>query len=44
MYGTAAVAANAWTHLAVTYDRTAVRLYVNGVQVSSVAATAAIAT
>jgi Concanavalin A-like lectin/glucanases superfamily/Domain of unknown function (DUF1929)/Kelch motif len=43
-YGTAALTANGWTHLAVTYDRVAVRLYVNGVQVSSLAATAAIAT
>jgi hypothetical protein len=33
--GTAALAANTWTHLAATYDGTALRLYVNGVQVSS---------
>jgi Concanavalin A-like lectin/glucanases superfamily/Domain of unknown function (DUF1929)/Bacterial Ig domain/Glyoxal oxidase N-terminus/Glucodextranase, domain B len=43
-YGTAALVANTWTHLAVTYDRVTLRLYVNGVQVSSLAATAAIAT
>ena len=44
LYGTAALPVNTWTHLAVTYDRVTLRLYVNGVQVSSVAATGAIAT
>ena len=43
-YGTAALPVNTWTHLAVTYDRVMVRVYVNGVQVSSLAATGAIAT
>ena len=36
--------ANTWTYLAVTYDRTTVRLYVNGTQVAQPAATGAIAT
>ena len=33
--GSSQVAANTWTHLAVTYDLTSLKLYVNGVQVSS---------
>ena len=33
--GTAALPVNTWTHLALTYDGTALRLYVNGVQVST---------
>jgi len=38
---TALPAANAWTHVAATYDLASVRLYVNGVEVASVASTAA---
>jgi hypothetical protein len=37
------ISTSAWTHLAVTYDGAAVRLFVNGVQVSSTASTGAIA-
>ena len=44
VYGTAALTANSWSHLALTYDKVTLRLYVNGVQVASAAATANIAT
>jgi hypothetical protein len=37
-------AVNVWTHVAGTYDGTALRLYVNGVQVASTAATVAMPT
>src|SRR5262249_55716235 len=43
-YGTAAPAANTWTHLAVTYDGSALSLYVNGTQVASQAQTGSILT
>jgi hypothetical protein len=44
IYGTGALIANSWAHLAATYDGAMMRLYVNGVQVSSRAQTGAIAT
>jgi glucose/arabinose dehydrogenase/PKD repeat protein len=34
-FGTSPLAVNTWTHLATTYDGSVLRLYVNGVQVSS---------
>ena len=43
-YGAAKLAANSWSYLAVTYDGSAVRLYVNGSLVSSTPKTGALAT
>jgi concanavalin A-like lectin/glucanase superfamily protein/Big-like domain-containing protein len=37
--GTAALPVGVWTHLAATYDKSTLRLYVNGAQVSSTAVT-----
>jgi hypothetical protein len=42
--GSSKLALNTWTHIASTYDGTTVRLYVNGVQVSSLATTGNITT
>src|SRR5258705_89543 len=44
VFGTAVVPVNTWTYLAATYDSATLRLYVNGVQVSSVARTGSLAT
>ncbi len=38
--GPAALTAGAWTHVAATYDKAALKLYVNGAQVASTPATA----
>jgi Concanavalin A-like lectin/glucanases superfamily len=43
-FGTAALTLNVWTHLAGTYDGGTLRLYVNGVQVSTLAKTGALTT
>ena len=43
-YATATPATNTWVHLALTYDGSAVRLFVNGAQVASTATTGNIAT
>ena len=43
-YGAAALTANTWSYLALTYDGTTLRLYVNGTLVGSQAKTGAITT
>ena len=43
-FGSTKLTASTWTHLAMTYDGTTVRLYVNGTQVASTAKTGTIAT
>jgi hypothetical protein len=40
--GTSAVPLNTWTHLAMTYDGATLRMFVNGVQVSSTAMTGSV--
>jgi Concanavalin A-like lectin/glucanases superfamily/Chitobiase/beta-hexosaminidase C-terminal domain/IPT/TIG domain/Fibronectin type III domain len=43
-YGTAQLAASTWTHLAMTYDGTTLKMYVNGVLASSTAQSGTITT
>ena len=43
-FGTTALAVNTWTHLAATYDGSALRLYVNGTLTGTTAKTGAITT
>jgi concanavalin A-like lectin/glucanase superfamily protein len=43
LFGTSALPVNTWSYLAATYNRSTLRLYVNGVQVASKSATAAMA-
>jgi len=43
LFGTGPLTINTWTHLAGTYDGVTLRLYVNGLQVSSRAQTGSIA-
>ena len=43
-FGTSALSTDSWVHLASTYDGSALRLYVNGTQVSSVAKSGTILT
>lgn len=42
LYGTTALPANTWSHVAATYDGSQQRLYVNGTQVANVARTGTI--
>ncbi|HXD20688.1 MAG TPA: LamG-like jellyroll fold domain-containing protein [Vicinamibacterales bacterium] len=44
VYGASAIPVNTWTHLAATYDGATLRMYVNGVQVSSASRTGSINT
>jgi hypothetical protein len=43
-YGTARLAANTWTHLAMTYDGTTLKMYVNGTLINSTAQSGTITT